>query len=102
MIRHCVMLGLRDGFDAEELEAVLDGLEGLVQRMPGSHRFAAGPNRDFENKTAGFPHGFTIDFDSRAALSAYAEHPEHRTLGARLVALCGGAERIAVFDLEIR
>ncbi len=100
MIRHCVMLGLPDDFDAEELEAVLDGLEGLVARMPGSRDFAAGPNRDFEDKTAEFRYGFTVDFDSPAALAGYAGNPEHLALGARLVALCGGAGNIAVFDLD--
>lgn len=101
MIRHCVMLGLPDGHDAAELDTVMEKLNGLVERLPGSTGFAAGPNRDFEGKTAAYPFGFTIDFDSPEALAGYAGHPEHRALGARLVALCGAAEKIVVFDLEI-
>lgn len=100
MIRHCVFLGLVEDFDEAELEEVIVGLADLVSRMPGAGAMVAGPNRDFEDKTGAYPFGFTMDFDSPDALAAYAENPDHKALGARLVALCGGADRIAVFDLE--
>ncbi|MDV7142120.1 Dabb family protein [Tropicimonas sp. TH_r6] len=102
MIRHCVMLRLPDGFDRTALDAIVLGLAELVDDLPGADGFKCGPNRDFESKTADFPFGFTIDFDSPDALSHYAGHPDHVALGARLVAMCeDGAEGIAVFDLEV-
>ncbi len=102
MIRHCVMLRLPDDFDRDELEAIVLGLADLVRRLPGAHGFTPGPNRDFENKTADFPFGLTIDFDDPDALSRYAAHPDHVALGARLVAMCdGGSDGISVFDIEV-
>ncbi len=102
MIRHCVMLGLSDGHDALELREVMQALDALVGRLPGCCHFLAGENIDLEGKTPEFPYGFTIDFDDAVALENYAQHPEHKLLGGRLVALCGGSEKISVFDLKDR
>lgn len=101
MIRHCVMLKLRPEVDRVELDAVFAGLDTLVQRLEGCGGFICGPNRDFEDKSPDFPYGFTLDAQDQAALMRYAEHPEHKALGARLVQLCtGGAAGIMVFDIE--
>lgn len=101
MIRHCVYLRLRADADASELTDVMEGLGDLSGRLPGASGFFHGPNRDYELKSPDYPHGFTIDFTDQAALANYAQNPEHRALGARLVALCeGGADGIIVYDLE--
>jgi len=102
MIRHCVMLNLRENAQASELGAVMQGLDDLVDRLADCSGFCAGPNRDYELKSADFDYGFTLDASSPKALAAYAGHPEHQALGARLVALCkGGADGIVVFDIEV-
>ena len=102
MIRHCVMLILRENAQASELGAVMQGLGDLVDRLADCSGFCAGPNRDYELKSADFDYGFTLDASSPKALAAYAGHPEHQALGARLVALCkGGADGIVVFDIEV-
>jgi hypothetical protein len=101
MIRHCVFLNLIASYDADELRSTFDELNKLCLRLEGASDFRAGPNRDFEGKSQGFDHGFTIDFTDKPALQTYAEHPEHVALGARLVAQCeNGAAGIVVFDLE--
>ena len=101
MIRHCVMLRLRDKADRRELTAIIKGLADLVERLDGCSGFYAGPNLDFEDKSGDYPYGFTLDARDEAALAAYAVDPDHVALGARLVDLCeGGAEGIVVFDLE--
>ncbi|MGC1495839.1 MAG: Dabb family protein [Sulfitobacter sp.] len=100
MIRHCVMLGLPDDHDAAELGNIMQGLGDLTEHLSGCGNFLAGANIDVEGKSSGFPFGFTIDFDDTAALQVYADHPEHKKLGARLVALCGGGGKITVFDLQ--
>ena len=99
MIRHVVMLGLEEGYDPVELIAVMSGLAALD--LPGFTAFDHGPNRDLEQKTPAYPYGFICTFDDVAALQAYATDPGHQALGARLVALCGGAEQIMVMDLEV-
>lgn len=101
MIRHCVMLNLHPIARAP-YEVVLGKLAALVEKLDGCENFAAGPNRDFEGKSPDYPYGFMFDARDADALAAYAEHPEHQALGARLVTMCnGGAKGILVFDLEI-
>jgi stress responsive alpha/beta barrel protein len=101
MIRHCVMLRLRDGADTVALDRIMLRLANLVDQMAGCNGFWAGPNRDFEDKTPGFTYGFTMDAHDAKALAAYAVHPDRVALDAELVKLCdGGANGILVFDIE--
>ena len=101
MIEHIVMLKLRPNHAAAELAAVMTGLADLMTRLPGAGRFVLGPNRDYENLSPGFTAGFIGTFDSPAALAIYAEHPDHKALAARLVALCdGGVSGIMVLDRD--
>lgn len=100
MIRHVVMLRLRDDHDPAELAAALDALGKLVGKIEGFLCFAHGPNIDAEGKSPCYPHGFLCDFADRAALDRYADDPRHRAIGVRLVDLCkGGPEGIMVYDL---
>ena len=102
MIRHCVFLRLAKGADRDELVVVIEGLRSLVAGLNGCANFAAGPNRDYEGKSPGYPFGFTFDAADAEVLATYAHHPTHKALGARLVALCdGGAAGITVYDLEV-
>jgi len=101
MIRHCVFLRLKSKADTAELDKIMLDLEDLVRRLDGCSGFRAGPNRDYEGKSADYPYGFTLDAENAKALAAYAVDPEHQALGARLVDLCeGGADGIVVYDLE--
>ena len=102
MIQHVVLLALEPGHDPAELSEIMQGLEALTAEIAGFTGFQHGPNKDFEGKSPGFPYGFICGFDSAEALHAYAMHPTHQALGARLVALCtGGADGIMVADLEV-
>lgn len=99
MILHTVLLALKPEADRAELAAVMAGLAGLD--LAGFAGFAHGPNVDAEGKTPGYPYGFVCTFADRAALDAYAAHPGHRALGARLVTLCaGGGDGILVSDID--
>ena len=100
MIQHIVMLNLADGYDPVELEDVMAGLSSL--EIDGFTAFAHGPNRDFEQKTQEYPYGFICTFSDEATLQKYAKDPDHKALGARLVALCtNGADGIMVMDLDL-
>ena len=101
MIVHCVFLKLADPADAGACAAVLDRLCAFAAGLEGVISASAGPNIDLEGKSPEFPAGFVVNFKDRAALVQYAAHPEHKELGAQLVALCrGGAAGIVVFDLD--
>jgi len=99
MIQHIVMLRLQAGYDAAELAGVMNGLGGLD--LPGFVGFAHGPNLDLEKKSQDYPYGFICSFADQSALTTYANDPGHQALGARLVALCGGADGIMVMDLAV-
>lgn len=96
------MLRLGASADISDVQAVMQGIAGVVARLPGLDGFHAGANRDYEQKSAGFTWGFTLDASDAAALRVYASDAEHKLLGAALVTLCdGGADGIMVFDLEV-
>lgn len=101
MILHSVYLRLPQETDRGELSEVMAGLNQLCRDLPGCAGFQHGPNRDYEAKSPDHPYGFVAQFRDAEALALYAENPEHKALGARLVALCdGGANGIVVYDLE--
>jgi hypothetical protein len=100
MIEHVVMLGLKDASDLSDCRDVMEGLERLTGEIPGFHGLIHGVNIDMEGKSPGYPYGFIARFEDRDALARYADDPRHQALGARLVALCGGADRITVYDIE--
>lgn len=102
MIRHCVFCSfLTDVSEQERLESV-QSFKALVGHINGLISIEAGPNKDFEQKSGDFSHGFVASFENEAALQDYATHPEHQRLGKELVALCnGGVDGIVVFDLDV-
>ncbi|WP_127558224.1 Dabb family protein [Nioella ostreopsis] len=100
MIEHVVMLGLKDASDLSDCRDVMEGLERLTGEIPGFLSLTHGVNIDMEGKSPGYPYGFIGRFEDRDALARYAADPRHLVLAARLVALCGGADRITVYDIE--
>jgi hypothetical protein len=49
----------------------------------------------------GYTHAFTIDFDDWAALARYADDPDHKALGAKLVGMAqGGQGGLLVLDID--
>ncbi|MGV6804337.1 MAG: Dabb family protein [Ruegeria sp.] len=102
MILHCVFFSFRPDAPNPARHAVLNGLSDLCDSLEGALAFESGPNLDFELKSQAYRNGFVIRFVDRSALQAYAEHPTHKQLGARLCDLCAnGADGIVVFDLEV-
>lgn len=100
MILHAVYLSLAESADPHELADVMQSLAALVGQIDGFTAFHHGPNIDAEAKSPEAQYGFHATFSDRAALDRYAGDPRHRALGARLVVLCGGAERIKVYDID--
>ena len=102
MIQHIVMLSLKGDVQPSVLQDVMEGLTALRSGIPGFESFQHGPNADFEQKSVSYSYGFVCTFADIGALQAYADHPDHRLLGARLVAMCtDGADGIWVADIEV-
>ncbi len=101
MIRHIVLFRFRPETTGAEIAALFAELPAIRDQVPGIGAIHAGRSESPEQIERGYMHGFTVDFDSWEALAAYQAHPDHRALGARLVAASeGGQDGILVFDLD--
>ncbi len=102
MIQHIVLLALSSDHEAAELEAIMQELAMLVDRLPGFTKFEHGPNRDFESLSQNYDYGFVCHFADEKTSHAYLDDATHKALGKRLLMLCdGGVEGIMVIDLEV-
>jgi hypothetical protein len=100
MIRHIVLLKARPGVTDAAIGAVFADLAAIKDKLPGVLAVHSGRSMSPEKIERGYLHGFTVDFTDWAALAAYQDHPDHRRVGAALVAAAeGGLDGILVFDL---
>lgn len=99
MIRHIVLLKLRD---AEQAPQIFSALNNLQSQIPGIIKISAGTDCSPEGLQRGFTHGFTVDFVDAGARDGYLPHPAHQKVGAMIVAACeGGVDGVLVLDWEI-
>ena len=100
MIRHIVLVRFRAGIIEETVAAIFADLAAIKAKLPGVIDIRAGRSESPEQIERGYMHGFMVDFTDWAALAAYQDHPDHRRVGAALVAAAeGGIDGILVFDL---
>jgi len=100
MIRHIVLLKARPGVTDAAIGAIFADLAAIKDKLPGVLAIHSGRSMSPEKIERGYMHGFTVDFTDWAALAAYQDHPDHRRVGAALVAAAeGGLDGILVFDL---
>ena len=100
MIRHIVLLKARPEVTEAEIATIFADLAAIRDKLPGVLAIHAGRSESPEKIERGYLHGFTVDFADWAALAAYQDHPDHRRVGAALVAAAqGGLDGIIVFDL---
>lgn len=96
MIRHVVLVKLRDAAQAPQIFAALKALQSQI---PGIIAISTGTDCSPEGLQRGFTHGFTVDFVDAAARDGYLPHPAHQKVGAMIVAACeGGVDGIVVLD----
>jgi len=102
MILHCVFLRLKAAMTAGEKQALFESVVALKQVIPGIIDIQHGPNVSPEGLHGGFVDGFAVTFESPEARDAYLVHPEHVTVGQRIVeSVDGGLGGLLVFDLNI-
>jgi Stress responsive A/B Barrel Domain len=96
MIRHVVLVQFKTDAD---VAGIFDSLKSLQEKIPGIIAISAGPNRSPEGLNRGHTHGFTVDFSDALARDAYLPHPEHKKVGAMIVAAAeGGIDGVTVVD----
>lgn len=103
MIRHLVALRFRPGTSGALKQALYDDLARLGARIEGILDFQARENISVEDEMVrGYRDLFWFDFRDAAVRDAYLADPEHRAIGARIVAeLEGGAEGVFVCDFAV-
>ena len=98
MIRHIVLLKARPEVTEAQIQTIFADLHAL--QLPGILAIHSGRSESPEKIERGYLHGFTVDFADWDALAAYQAHPDHKRVGAALVAAAqGGIDGILVFDL---
>ena len=102
MIRHIVLIRFRGDVTEETVSHLFDELRAIRNKVPGLIAITAGRSESPEKIERGYMHGFVVDFEDWDALAAYQEHPDHKTLGAKLVAhATGGIDGILVLDIPV-
>ena len=98
MIRHIVLLKARPEVTEAHIQGIFADLHSL--KLPGILAIHSGRSESPEKIERGYLHGFTVDFANWDALAAYQAHPDHKRVGAALVAAAeDGLDGILVFDL---
>ncbi len=102
MVRHIVLIKFNPEVTETAIAALWDELRAIKGKVPGLGAIHAGRSESPEGIERGYMHGFTVDFADWEALAAYQVHPDHKALGAQLVANAqGGLDGILVFDLAM-
>lgn len=102
MIRHIVLTRFAPEVTEATIAEIYAGLAAVADRLPGASGFVGGRSDSPEQIERGYRHAFSIDFESWHALRDYADDPEHRALGAQLVAnAIDGRDGLLVVDLDV-
>lgn len=100
MVSHIVLFRLKPDADREALAAAF---ADVLRQIPSIRRFHIGrrvrTGRDYERAmTEDLEYGAVIEFEDRAGLTAYFEHPAHNALSARFLS---GMAAGAIYDYEM-
>ncbi len=103
MIRHLVALRFKPGTSDATKQALYADLADLDARIDGIIDFQSRANVSVEDEMVrGFRDLFWFDFRDTAVRNTYLVDPEHKAIGARLVAeLEGGPAGVFVADFEV-
>jgi hypothetical protein len=98
MIRHILLLQPKPETTPEQIEDCRKSLAALVGQIDGLLDFHWGENFAAPERQDGLSHGFSMDLVDRAALAAYAPHPQHKLAAVKVRDAFG---RIVAFDFEL-
>ncbi len=74
-VEHMVWIRFKPGVSDDRISEHMADLASLKDRVPGVLRLEVGEN--FTDRAKGFTHGLVVTLESREALDAYANHPDH-------------------------
>ncbi len=102
MIRHIVLIKFQPGVSEDTIHALFQELRAIRDQVAGILDIVSGRSESPEKIERGYMHGFVVDFKDWDALETYQTHPDHKALGAKLVAnAVGGLDGILVLDIPV-
>ena len=102
MIRHFVLIRFKPETSEAKITEIFNALHRIRDVLDGVVSITSGRSESPEQIERGYMHGFVADFRDWDALAAYQAHPDHKRVGADLVAnAVGGLDGILVFDLPV-
>ena len=102
MILHCVLIRFRPDVTADQKQVLYDDIVALKPVVDGMVDVKSGPNVSPEGLDCGYMDGFIVTFEDAAARDTYLDHPDHKSVGLRIVeAATGGISGILVFDMKV-
>jgi Stress responsive A/B Barrel Domain len=103
MIRHIVLIKFKPDMSEAAIAAIFSDLHAIKNVLPGVLSITSGRSQSPEQIERGYMHGFIADFVTWETLQAYQDHPDHKRVGAALIAAAiGGIDGILVFDLQVQ
>ena len=100
MIRHIVLIKFQPSVSEDTVRDLFQELRTIRDQVSGILDITSGRSESPEKIERGYMHGFVVDFEDWDALERYQTHPDHKALGAKLVAnAIGGLDGILVLDI---
>ena len=96
MIRHVVLWAFKGSVQQSERDAILAAVRALASTVPSLRSLEVGENVS-PARAQGYTHVLIESFDDRDGLAAYASHPDHLPVLARLR---DAAAQLLAVDLE--
>jgi hypothetical protein len=103
MIAHVVLFRPRADLPAEARQALAAAFESALREIPSIRRARVGRRlvlgRPYEAlMRVDYPYAAVLEFDDRAGLAAYLDHPSHAHLAAQFF---GAFEHALMYDFEL-
>ena len=92
MLRHIVLIKFKEGYTATQVQAIVEGMDGLPGQIPGILSYTHGA--DAGNTDSAYDYGIVADFASDEDYLVYRDHPAHKAVGAHVVAIMADAAQM--------
>ena len=92
MIRQITLIRFKPEVKADQIQAMADGFQGLVNIVPTVSRFEFGSDLNIRDDT--WDYALVIDFPDEGALFSYRDHPTHLSFANRFMPLIDEVARV--------
>ena len=95
MLKHVVLFKFRDDCSDEQLQKIFDGMDALPDKIPQIQSYSHGPDAAIVDGK--FDYGMVAEFNTSEDLLTYLEHPEHKAVGALVMAAIADAAQLQFY-----